>query len=95
VKELADTQSNHYRVINEHEMHVEAMKMAMEEEDRYCREEKKILIEKIAQLEESRRANKFQLKEDLKRTQESHHQYLSKLNYLLKKAQLACKVEMA
>jgi hypothetical protein len=95
VKELADIQSNHYRVINEREMLVAAMKEAMAEKDRYFQEERKILNEKILQLEELRRADKLQLKEDLKRTQESHHKYLSKLNFELKAAQLARKMEMA
>jgi hypothetical protein len=94
VKELADIQSNHDRVIKEREMLVAAMKVAIEK-DRYCHEERKILKQKIAQVEESRRAAKLWFKEELRRAQESHHEYLSKLNTTLKAAQLARKVEMA
>jgi hypothetical protein len=94
-KESTDIQFNHDRVIKEREMLVAAMMVAMEEKDKNCEEERKIFEEKIAQLEELRIADKLRFKEDLKRTQESHYKYLSKLNYSLKAAQLARKVETA
>lgn len=94
-EEVAAIQSEHKDVLKERELAMLAMQKTMEKSRRHCEREKKVLKDRVVDLEELHKADKLRLKEELKRTQDSHHEYLAKLMDVLDTTQLVREEETA
>ena len=93
--ELAAIQTDHEQIIKEHDLVVAAMQKTMEKNHRHCQREKKVLEDKIVELEQVHQADRLRLKDELKKTQESHHEYLAKLMDVLDTTHAAREEETA
>ena len=94
-EEVAAIQSNHNQALLERDMAIAAMQKTMDKSHRHCEREKKMLKDRIAELEETNKADKLRLKEELKKAQDSHHEYLAKLMDVLDTTHAAREEETA
>lgn len=94
-EEVAAMEANHEHVLQERDLQMLALQKSMEKNRRHCEREKKQLKDRIIELEELHQTDRQRLKEELKRTQDSHHDYLAKLMDVLDTTQLAREEETA
>jgi hypothetical protein len=94
-EEVADIQSNHEQALMERDMVIKTMQKTLDKSHRHCEREKKMLKGIIAELEEANKADKLRLKDELKKTQDSHHEYLAKLMDVLDTTHAAREEETA
>lgn len=94
-EEVAAIQQDHEAVLKERDLQLVSMQKSMEKNHRHCQREKRALKDKVVELEELHQADKIRLKEELKRTQDSHHEYLAKLMDVLDTTHAAREEETA